>query len=1188
MAADDAMTGGTNMAGDDARAGGTNMAAGNRSIDSRPAALDNDQRRAVEARGHTVVTAGAGSGKTTVLSERFLSLLADGADVTSILTLTFTRKAAAEMHKRIYGLLAARRGEHEYFETAFRAFDQARISTLDSFVSEIARSASADFGIPPTFSTDNVELESVCMQTASDFLLSHSEEPVLRRLAQERGPAALLEEGLARIAVEHMSPVHPTDFTAMVESQIAEAQGCAEASVARLEEFRRFVAADVTKNAGATAEKLIARFASIEQAPESPAEAEEVFSALDGLKQPPSSVKGEEKIAFREAFTDAREHLSTLRECLVLLEAETDMRRLYALLDEFQELVIARKRASGQLSFGDVMELAIAVLEHNEAVAAWYRQRIRCIMVDEFQDNNERQKRLLELLAGDEGELFFVGDEKQSIYRFRGADVTVFKRLSDSIRELGGHRIELRTNYRSAARLLSYFNRLFSGVLTGVAEYEAQFAPLFARDNVPGASDAGVPRSAAPGDAADVALHRKGPALSGSPDEPQVRLFLRDGRPDNNGRAESSDYESGEAGNTDDRSQLESEDGAVLADSEIEAFFVVETIFNTVQAGNLMVPDGSAGVRPAGYDDFALLMRTGGNQYEYERMLRRFGIPYHSDAVRSLYLEAPANDLYALLQLCVYPADRYAYATVLRSPLVSLGDESIINLLTELPEPFAELPSSLRAKLGRDDADRYEHGCALYADLRSRADREPVTSLLHTAWYDYGYRHLYLDHPANHGYLEYYDFLCALAVQYETEGLAAFLDAVRPQLGQFEKTDELEVLGRSSRGVNIMTVHRSKGLEFPVVFVVGCGATPQGGRDSAGLWSSHPEHGVTINLKPPEGKSSGTTRSAANLFVTRVQEQNRAEEAAELRRLLYVAATRAETHCVFTGVYKPSKQAGGREPKSFLELLEPFMDNGLPVEWVGDRSTGERRAAGVDMSAPAPELLDSWYSSAPVREIPEEPAAASPSGLNEVYRMAFDIADADAREAGALPDFHCEASLDREQLHAAFGTLAHWCAAEYIGGKLNADAGPSTVARRLPERVVAAFPPRLREEITGEAFERAVQAVDELVSRAGHIRAAYAELPFAMILPGDGSAEAAPCEVRGSIDLLLETDRGIVVADFKTDRFLDPAHYRVQMDLYRRAAAGLYGSEPRVVIISMRDLAIHEMAAVDDDVYAAL
>ncbi len=1168
------------------------MAEGNSSagVKARRPQLDHDQRRAVEARGHTVVTAGAGSGKTTVLSERFLSLLLEGADVTSILTLTFTRKAAAEMHKRIYGLIASRRSEHEYFEAAFRAFDQARISTLDSFVSEIARSASADFGIPPNFSTDETQLESVCMQTASEFLLAHSDEPVLRRLAQERGPATLIEEGLARIAVEYMSPVRPSDFAGMVDQQLAEARRFAERAVARLEEFRSYVRDEVPDNAGAAAKKIKPRFASVERAPETPNEAEEVFSALDEISKPPSTVKGDEKIRFREAFIEAKQQLSTLRECLVFLEAEEDMRRLYGLLDEFQELVIARKRASGQLSFGDVMELAIAVLEHNEAVAAWYRQRIRYLMIDEFQDNNDIQKRLLELLAGDEGELFFVGDEKQSIYRFRGADVRVFKGLSEAMQERGGNRIELRTNYRSAPPLLSHFNWMFSTVLTGGAEYEAEFAPLYARDNVPTGPVSGAPRSVAPEDASgtaggerQVVFHEHGPALSGTPDEPQLRIFLRDGG--GNAQEKQTGAATGESGSSDDTAipSENEEDTAILSDTEIEAFFVVETIFHTVQAGKLTVPDSSGGERPVRYDDIALLMRTGGNQYEYERMLRRFGIPYHSDAIRSLYLEAPANDLYALLQLCVYPEDRYAYATVLRSPLVSLGDESIINLLTELPEPFGELTPSLRDKLGREDVDRYERGRVLYADLCARADREPVTSLLHTAWYDYGYRHLYLDHPANHGYLEYYDFLCALAVQYETEGLAAFLDAVRPQLGQFEKTGELEVLGRRSQGVNIMTVHRSKGLEFPVVFVAGCGSTTQGSRDSAGLWSAHPEYGVTINLKPAEGMSSGTGRTAANLFLTQAQERNRAEEAAELRRLLYVASTRAENHCVFTGVYKPSKQAGAREPNSFLELLEPVLDNGLPAEWISDRTVGERRSAGVELSAPPVSLLDSWYVSSPVQGRTGEPAAVSPSGLNEVYRASTAFT-----EVPPLPDFRCEALLDRADLHGAFGTLAHWCAAGYSDGILAADADAAGVARQLPERIVAGVPPELREEVTAEAFERAVKAVDALVWQAGQVHATTAELPFTTILPGDRGAGSELREVRGSIDLLLETDRGVVVADFKTDRYLDPEHYRVQMDLYRRAAAGLFDGQPRVVIISMRDLAIHDMAPVDDAVYASL
>ncbi|MFW6387656.1 MAG: UvrD-helicase domain-containing protein, partial [bacterium] len=467
--------------------------------------LDYDQSRAVSSRGDTVVSAGAGSGKTTVLTERYLSLLDEGVEVSAILTLTFTRKAAAEMHQRIYRALVSRSGENPRRQRALHEFDDARISTLDSFTAEIARAGAAELGIPPTFSADEQELDRICAQVATEFLFAHSNNGVLSRLASERNAEQLLTEGLKELAMREMSPVRPTDFEGMIEQQLRACRALVSNTVGELEDIVSFLRTEADPGKTKTTREIVGH------ATQTPALAElslaELLDAVQWIadQSTPRSSKSENAQIIRNSFLAAKTRVYTLQECSVLLNAEAELRELYGLFSRLQEDVIARKRSSGCLSFEDVMELAIAVLEHSEPVRTWYRSRISHIMIDEFQDNNERQKYLLELLSGGEGvtghngdvghdgradgdrganragELFFVGDEKQSIYRFRGADVSVFKRLSSELSGRGGQDITLRTNYRSAPRLIRRFNSLFSHLLEGGADYEAGFSPLFDR-----------------------------------------------------------------------------------------------------------------------------------------------------------------------------------------------------------------------------------------------------------------------------------------------------------------------------------------------------------------------------------------------------------------------------------------------------------------------------------------------------------------------------------------------------------------------------------------------------------------------------------------------------------------------------------------------------------------------------------
>jgi ATP-dependent exoDNAse (exonuclease V) beta subunit len=254
-------------------------------------------------------------------------------------------------------------------------------------------------------------------------------------------------------------------------------------------------------------------------------------------------------------------------------------------------------------------------------------------MIDEFQDDNELQKRLLFLIASEPGDLdrpslapdklFFVGDEKQSIYLFRGADVSVFRRLSG---ELGTEAIPLSRNFRSEPVIIDMINAIFPSVMApsnpdnGREDFEASFERLDTRESTSGVTPRFV----------------------------YLELPYRDAR-----------------GARD----------AFRDAAECEAWEVAHLVRDAVEGGSLLVADrGTGKARKARYEDFAILLRSTSKQVHFEKYLRLFGVPYGSENACGLFSEAVACDLYYALRLALYPDDRNALAAYLRSPFAGLSD----------------------------------------------------------------------------------------------------------------------------------------------------------------------------------------------------------------------------------------------------------------------------------------------------------------------------------------------------------------------------------------------------------------------------------------------------------------------------------------------------------------------------------
>lgn len=1065
--------------------------------------LNVEQQRAVRRRGDAVVTAGAGAGKTKTLAVRYLDMvIGEGLMPGQILALTFTRKAASEMFERIHRTLM--QTEHPNARAALDRFADARIMTLDSFCSLIVRDRAAEFGYPPDFSVDEERCSSLAEKAAFAFVFAHRKDPGLLELLASYPLEDVASRLFADISREKASPVPGSHlgFLEMPDRMRLELERIESHIVNRLDSGARRVAElavspDGINRSGKPGKDCLAAVAAFE--------AWSRDRSCDALLALAMRAYGKDDAQqeVKEIATEARKHLAPrFLETLAARKFLPAYGRLMELLSEFVREVNEAKRAQAVMDYKDLGVCAVHALEQNPELRAWWNSRISSIMIDEFQDDNDLQKRLLYLLTDrpeganarrdpGSGKLFFVGDEKQSIYRFRGADVSVFRRLASDISAHGPRGepedLSLGVNYRSTPALVEFFNDAFARVMDGASEdFEARYSPMSA-----GRKDPGFPSL--------------------------IAYRMAEGGGDRNAR-----------------------DRAV---AELAASFVHDAVRD-----GLPVRDGDAS-RPAGYADFAVLFRSGTRQHLVETALRARGIPFESAEPRSLYSESCAYDLYSALRLALDPSDRPSYAAVLRSPAVGISDDAFVRVMVDPADPF-----HFSGRLDEDDAHAFARGAALIEGIRARADLVPHAGLAAWIWEEGGYRESMLARLASRPFAEHFDYFHQLAARADAEGKTAweFVAMLAPRMGSYGKSDLDHVARDSTEGVRLMTVHKSKGLEFPVVIIPWMESSGKPGGENPGIWRPHPAVGVTVDLKAhddPEAKAS-------NIVVKFAADLEAAKERAELKRLFYVACTRAEDHLLFLGL-KPD--SADERQASFHTLL--VGGNGLPgadgrypgapqglditimdIEPDATRLTSTASPKGMTSSAAAQATMPVLSPRPPAQRfgpatvgvtalIRDEGDTTSGTGTNAASASTAEGALSRASPLGA----------DTGMAAADFGTLCH-----------------ALIAHRIDDQAVPFEPdPRLFRGMEKAAQEKALQAASAAVDRFfasplwteirefGSIRT---ECGF-LLDPGGADLPL----VEGRVDLVARNGDDLIIVDFKTDRERLPARHGPQMALYRAA-----------------------------------
>jgi len=820
--------------------------------------LSESQRAAVfDERPRVLVAAGAGSGKTRLLVAHFVhALVHEGVPVDRLVAVTFTHKAAAELVSRIRSSLR----DCGRLDLAI-SLDTATIGTIHSLCRRLLKERALDAGVDPAFSV----LESEAAVLVKDEICRR----IWARAIEEANEAELEVFASQGDALrKEILPLYDRLRGA------GEARPRAVVDLGGSEEQARLLLGRLIREALVAEDGLARRSATVES------DLSLVRGCLAWLDIPRAAADRDADICLSETFFPSkrtpsmepyfkpvRTALTLYRQCLAEARLRPVVATMNSLLGRFHQHYEAYKRERSLLDFTDLELRARALLEDGGGGRApmEFLTGPR-IFIDEFQDTNELQCAVLEGLGA--SRLLMVGDERQSIYRFRGADVGVFRRREAALARRAGethegavHRLDV--NYRSRPEVLAFINRLFANERF----FGSRFVALeHGRDE----------RNDDRNPAMDVPT---GPGGTGSPRPavPAIEVLVVE-------RLEKADP-----------------DGRAPFSQEAEAQAVASRVRRMLDE--------------EGWEPRHIVVLTPAQTHVvlYQQALVDRGVDVYVVGGRGYYARDEVSDVTALLRLLVNPHDDLALVTVLRSPLVGLSDDGLYLLGREVRQAGARSLWEI-ARCGRgfglaepDQAVLLDL-VAWLAKLRRRVGRPGLARLIDDAVSDCGYDVCLLRSAEGKRRFANVRKLMRMAEDFETlEGpdLAGFVAAIRSMGDLSDREGSAPTLAEGENVVRVMTVHQAKGLEFPVVVLAGLGSdVPRGARSEFVVGD---DGGMGVFLKGSQRNSYESHDLCWGPAAEIVAEQ-RVREQEEDVRLLYVAMTRAQERLVLVG----ARPGGGK------------------------------------------------------------------------------------------------------------------------------------------------------------------------------------------------------------------------------------------------------------------------------------
>ena len=921
---------------------------------------------------NVAVSAGAGSGKTQVLSLRFLYILeklgleaylASSGDAVlqakaeQIMAVTFTKAAATQMRERIRKAMGKIIAKAEaaieekidkdkntkvvrFWRLQLKSLEKAHIDTLHSLCSKILRENPVDAGIDPQFRVaEDVEGKVFVKDAIVDFVRRglRNEDVDITTLASIYGYSSLCD---------NLYALYSKIEDILADEMVPDA-------------YKKSVGADVNGKQSAT--KLIEALSTLVDAREKITKKKSKgWEKLDKLnKALPKIIEGlQDEVPdyydCREYFirlSVAKDHVNLVTNCLELMKkmdtaisdsaAMDQMEKWLRVLRLVLQTVQAAKQRHNLMTFDDLEMRAVALMRNNPVICKKYADKFTHIMVDEFQDTNERQRQLLYMLCGGSPtelkgkKLFIVGDSKQSIYRFRGAEVQVFADVCKDIANNGVY-IQMDTNFRSLDYILDAVNGTFEELMKDSAERGMVFESLKA--NV---------------------VHNPEEYKKDHPDHHQDDLLLEPKKPEFIQIL----WPKGQEGKR-----------------KAEAIAIVkkmQEVNRELQAKN--------GDHKSYYGEMAILLRTMTVAGDIINALQEQGIAYEMEN-KNFYELQEILDIINLFKALMSKNNDIELAGILRSPYFGLDDTTLTKLfLVDKEQTLWDNLLALKVELTEEQASLAQHAREVLLELK-----ETIATLGPIEVWEILWQKLHPDYVLS---CQPRGAIKLANVNILRKSCAEYCLAKGASLTQWlEHVAELRENGGEEKGtlptdenaVKIYSIHKSKGLEFPVVFVSQLDRKDNSDRTAVRYL---PKFGLGIKRQLDDG-----TLQETGIFKE-VKEKNKALEQDERVRQMYVAMTRAKERLYLTGIVNAGEPtdknpSGLKYPEWMSKLNRIYGGEGNNyieiVQLEGETDFGSASSSAMEEAEATGLTIADEYISPLASYLEGGPRAFSPSSL-QVY-----------------------------------------------------------------------------------------------------------------------------------------------------------------------------------------------------------
>ena len=900
---------------------------------------------------HLSVSAGAGSGKTRVLVQRFIHILEHhpGIDLSSIVAITFTRKAAAEMMKRVMDAVEVRLQDAidnerildvQMWSRIRQHISSARISTIDSFCSQIVREYPLEANVPHTLTplpkSKAVMMRKECIEDALIHFLNaeHPQSELIRRMFHAHHHSTITKalEYLmmkGKLALTTLEAILKNEDDIIIQNawksirdEIGDSLSTIFQAIDQLPGYRNaeFIKQELVNKWEEL--RVLKEDFTIGQFDEKTLHFLQLFELVNKeLISKYITQKGETANQFKK-YSDQSidEWIDEYFPIISSLRKQVEGLRLIGTIGlkhgdsvvsaekealQFARLILeialhatssfeSQKRNEGTLEFSDIQTLAMELLEHPEA-GPKIRSSIQFLMIDEFQDTNAMQyelaSRIVRSLKEEDEDhkvnLYIVGDPKQSIYGFRSADVRVFGMATKDIQKANVNNgkmntseeltedeqkgmLSLRVSFRLLPGIIAFVNDLFSRLMGNESiDYEVAYEPMIAGRNI------------------------------------SQELL-----------------ESGEIGSITFLIHEESKEEESLVD---EAGLVASAIKDIVQNKSRLIWDSQKDedgkdipfLREGMYKDCTVLYERRTMVNILMAALRAEGIPYFTSGNKGFYTSPAIVDIRNYLTFLSNPNDDLALASILISPFFSVGDDALFAMRMKYSDGGL-WQNMVDYEHDHDAVDDVKKAYEILLGFRDKAQTMSLPILIHSMLEASHWRNIVKRMDDGEQWIANAEKLIGIAREFEQRGfrhIHAFVDELELS-AEYDDEPEAPIIN-SENAVNLMTIHASKGLEFPIVFLYDTNAKERSTQPA--LYESD-QFGIGLPLIK-EYRVAGSHETEQSLLSMAIGMERRSRLISEKKRLLYVALTRAKDHVFISTSHKQGKSFAER---SMIHMISQY------------------------------------------------------------------------------------------------------------------------------------------------------------------------------------------------------------------------------------------------------------------------